>query len=373
MSILYAQMAVKNIKNNQFNVSPTNLNDILSQQGSTLPSSGQIQEKMIKRKNPAIDNLSSIRGTKVQLSRGIIQRINNGGQKKIKKEIITEDELQSVIKPKAKEEDCIFVTIKTERESILVLVRDIIRLESQGFAGYYNDTLVDARLAMFRNSICPSEQRKHHIMSSLFLTRASSCKDLKYLHQEMKGWTKNVDLFDKQYIHFPLVFGLHWSYLILCSPMDWINKQKFEEGNQACLLHFDSADLHTSKSNDAKQFSQLIKIFISGEYTYRKIPVDQRQPTYNNSLLFENLPTVFPYHPMQNNGYDCGAYVTKFAERLLKSPPRTCKSDQTSRLFGQFSAHMFTPNDVTRERHVFKNSLASLKAQSISKQIINID
>lgn len=38
------------------------------------------------------------------------------------------------------------------------------------------------------------------------------------LWEDLKGWTKNVDLFQKQYLLFPINYDLHWSFALLCNP-----------------------------------------------------------------------------------------------------------------------------------------------------------
>lgn len=53
---------------------------------------------------------------------------------------------------------------------------------------------------------------------------------------------------------------------------------------------------------------------------------------------------------MQANGYDCGLFVTKFAEMLLQRRPPSSAADIDSKFATLLPADAFSQRDVDQER-----------------------
>ncbi|XP_037905145.1 protein split ends isoform X3 [Hermetia illucens] len=97
---------------------------------------------------------------------------------------------------------------------------------------YLNDVIIDFFLKYLHTDVLTEEQRqKTHIFSSFFYNRLTTMttrqrqteKDGKLTasqkrHARVKSWTKNVNLFDKDFIIIPINEQSHWFLAIICFP-----------------------------------------------------------------------------------------------------------------------------------------------------------
>ena len=65
-----------------------------------------------------------------------------------------------------------------------------------------------------------------------------------------------------------------------------------------------------------------------------------------------------PQVPIQANGYDCGLFVTKFAELVLRAQPTSTDVDIESKFGNILRSDAFSQADVDGER---KNMLAMIE------------
>ncbi|XP_024083662.1 uncharacterized protein LOC106662776 isoform X5 [Cimex lectularius] len=99
---------------------------------------------------------------------------------------------------------------------------------------FLNDVIIDFYLKwLFLTKLSPEDQKRTHIFSSFFYkrltTKASPGGFNKYQddpklspaekrHARVKGWTKSVDLFSKDFIIIPINENCHWFLGIICFP-----------------------------------------------------------------------------------------------------------------------------------------------------------
>lgn len=97
---------------------------------------------------------------------------------------------------------------------------------------YLNDVIIDFYLKYLHQEIMSPEQRERtHIFSSFFYKRLTATsarqrhieRELKMTaaqkrHNRVKSWTKNVDLFDKDFIVIPINELSHWFLAVICFP-----------------------------------------------------------------------------------------------------------------------------------------------------------
>mmetsp|Transcript_1557 Transcript_1557/g.2576 ORF Transcript_1557/g.2576 Transcript_1557/m.2576 type:complete len:128 (+) Transcript_1557:272-655(+) len=75
----------------------------------------------------------------------------------------------------------------------------------------------------------------------------------------------------------------------------------------------------------------------------------------NRMRLFLNIPSFQCNVPTQLNEFDCGVYVTKYAERVMKNLPGSRLSSIEQMLADQLEAvQTITPMEVTTERNVIR-------------------
>lgn len=96
---------------------------------------------------------------------------------------------------------------------------------------YLNDVIIDFYLKYVHHEVLSEEQhKKTHVFSTFFYkrlttltTRHRNDKDVKLTpaqkrHDRVKTWTKNVNLFEKDYIIIPINEQSHWFLAIICFP-----------------------------------------------------------------------------------------------------------------------------------------------------------
>jgi sentrin-specific protease 7 len=96
-----------------------------------------------------------------------------------------------------------------------------------GSDNYLNDVIIDFYLKYLHEDVLTEEQRaKTHIFSQFFYKRLTTMqkeKDPKLSaaqkrHGRVASWTKNVNLFDKDYVIIPINEQSHWFLAIICFP-----------------------------------------------------------------------------------------------------------------------------------------------------------
>lgn len=94
-----------------------------------------------------------------------------------------------------------------------------------------NDVIIDFFLSYLKHEMLSAEERQRtHIFSQFFYKRLTTMstrqrhdKDAKLTasqkrHARVKKWTKNVNLFEKDYIIIPINEQSHWFLAIICFP-----------------------------------------------------------------------------------------------------------------------------------------------------------
>ena len=105
-----------------------------------------------------------------------------------------------------------------------VCVADYRSLEHDTFL---NDIIIDFYLTwLFHEVLRPEDRATVHLFSTMFYKRlTSTLKDrevqeagLSSARQHAKGWTKNVNLFEKNFVVFPICEHSHWYLVIAIRP-----------------------------------------------------------------------------------------------------------------------------------------------------------
>ena len=114
---------------------------------------------------------------------------------------------------------------------------------------YLNDIIIDFYLNYLKLDKLSDEQRsKTHIFSSFFYNRLTKVtarqriekdRDVKLTpsqkrHERVKNWTKNVNIFDKDFVIIPINEQSHWFLAIICYP--GLKGPLTMEGNQPVKL-----------------------------------------------------------------------------------------------------------------------------------------
>ncbi|XP_051725153.1 sentrin-specific protease 6 isoform X2 [Ctenopharyngodon idella] len=291
---------------------------------------------------------------------------------------------------------------------------------------FLNDVILDFYL---RYLVCEQQDKedatKYHVFSSFFFKHLTQ-EDRKGLpestglsiqerrHNRVKTWTRNVNLFEKDFIFVPINQMAHWYLAVICfpgkisqtsdldphlsgrkhsveylfdqsppNPMSLFYSpesskplsrwsQSIDDFDQSfCFLSDDEAedDVQVVKNRSAlnnvsKQPCILIMdsltcserssvVQILQEYLQEEWKVKMgSQQSFGNEVMKGWNPLV----PQQDNYTDCGIYVLQYVESFLKDPPQTFHNNMD--LNGWFSQRT-----VKRKRRQIKRLILRLHKQ----------
>lgn len=144
-------------------------------------------------------------------------------------------------------------------------------------------------------------------------------------NNKLKKWTKNIDVFAKDFLVFPIIKESHWFLAIVCYPKAVNDLQQNCDKNspkssssetstetndkRPCIIFMDSLGNASYK----RQLSQPIRDFLSHEWKHRM----------GSDLSFKlknQIKDFFPRVPNQTNSSDCGLFVLEYIEQFLKNP-----------------------------------------------------
>ncbi|CAB9506597.1 Sentrin-specific protease 7 [Seminavis robusta] len=183
------------------------------------------------------------------------------------------------------------------RHKLTVRVRDVERLNPGVFL---NDTLIDFWIQWITRKAHqdPSGDMVHCFSSHFFTTLDDEGPDA------VTKWTarRNIDIFKKKFIFIPINEALHWSLCVVVNPGSVL--EEADDQPMACMIFLDSLKAH-SKS----KVSKTVRKWLTSEWKRLKPDSDNKDPF----LKLKRFPLLSPEIPYQNNSWDCGVFVCRYA------------------------------------------------------------
>lgn len=195
------------------------------------PMSSTVGEKRIMIEGEVSEVAKSV--IKSMFSSNVLEEISLGDTSIIKTQIKNAansvgSSTDGAIKPECSDGVCnILIYPPTGKGGIPINTKDYICL---GIDQYLNDVIIDFYLKYVHNEILTEEQRnKTHIFSTFFYNTLTNTKLLgksndrtltaaQKRHERVKNWTKNVNIFEKDFIIVPINQQSHWFLAIICFP-----------------------------------------------------------------------------------------------------------------------------------------------------------
>ncbi|XP_014218711.1 sentrin-specific protease 7 [Copidosoma floridanum] len=188
---------------------------------------------------------------------------------------------------------------------------------------FLNDIIIDFYLKYFAlEKLSDQDKERTYIFNTFFYTKLSNPKctltnanmslaDIQ--HAEVKRWTKNINIFEKEFIIIPINLDKHWFSAVICYPalfgMD-PNDSKSEcsdgSNHYPCIIIFDSL---TSFTIGKTRVIQDLKNYLECEY---------KEKNNGNELFFDNTEIFHADVPQQTNASDCGVYLLQFIEHFFE-------------------------------------------------------
>ncbi len=96
---------------------------------------------------------------------------------------------------------------------------DLKRLEPPE---YLNDNIIDFRIKYFDESNIDNDiditNKPYYVFSSLFFTKLNEKSNINDTYENVKKWTNKVDIFEKDFLLFPINDLNHWSLFLAIRP-----------------------------------------------------------------------------------------------------------------------------------------------------------
>jgi sentrin-specific protease 7 len=146
---------------------------------------------------------------------------------------------------------------------------------------------------------------KVHAFSCLFYTKLIEAKDSKAQHQLVSRWTKNINLFEKEFILFPINLNYHWSLMVIARPKLWVQEilklssqnSSTQSGGMHDLLHEPSLGcfLHLDSLNRGGHRTELI-VNNLGRYLLHEHNAQRKR----NNNCTSNESAIIPNYTLKN-------------------------------------------------------------------------
>lgn len=147
--------------------------------------------------------------------------------------------------------------------------------------------------------------------------------DFEKIYNSVKKWTKDVDIFEKDFLLFPAhdKNQKHWSLFVVCYPQYFLVKEEGPSQEpepsgkpkmKPFMLYFDSFKLMDTET------AKLIALYLEHEVMNKKPEIYGPIKQAFNSIREYRMHQLIV--PLQENYTDCGAYLLEYAERFLMNP-----------------------------------------------------
>jgi len=201
---------------------------------------------------------------------------------------------------------------------ITLRVEDYLTLEEGEFL---NDNIIEFFLTYLKEDVLnPEERDKVHMFSTYFygaLTKTKkgvdfekdrSLTEAQRQYKRVERWTKNIDLFEKDMVIFPICVESHWLLIIAIKPGLINCPPKSEERTikgEPFLILLDSMGGDNDKlvAKIRQYLTEEWKAKTGGKETFGK----------------REVRLVKPEKPEQLNFTDCGVYLLQYIEKMFRS------------------------------------------------------
>lgn len=204
--------------------------------------------------------------------------------------------LHHIDSPNAK---LLFVYPEDDPHGILVTTNELARLEP---GIYLNDTLVELDMRWIFEDIKPSLRQRSFYFSSFFYRKltANNHQRVSFIggsqsqetrnalaHRQVRKWTQNINIFERDFLFIPICEHLHWYLIIVAFPKAMltgkkINKEGEEKGRT--MDEQPSSGVVSSDVFETDNFSNFIPPLLEEELSGDEVPSDAQSVTRINSL-----------------------------------------------------------------------------------------
>jgi hypothetical protein len=134
---------------------------------------------------------------------------------------------------------------------------------------------------------------------------------------------------------------------------------------QSCIIFMDSMKVHSKN-----KISKMLLLYLFNEFISKKYINNNDINIDRNFFTKLNMPVVQCNSPLQENSFDCGVYVIKYVEYILKICPKPTRNEIDNGEFqNTFSFNAFDQTEVTGRRTEMRAILDEIQIKwSIEKK-----
>ena len=258
------------------------------------------------------------------------------------------DPVQYLIFPSQKSESSIPSTA-----GVTVTSNDYLCLQK---GQYLNDVIVDFYLKYLQYGLLQDNalMTNTYIFSIFFYSRLTSKSKVSadipqatLMHNNVKKWTKNVNIFEKDFIVVPINECDHWFVVIICFP----NPEVRRPGKRPIIIVLDS--LEDGRKNSV---CNNLRTYLTMEW--------RAKMSSERTFSVSDLPAYCPRIPQQTNMTDCGIFLLQYVESFFSCPltkfspplenlvswfPEDCienKRNQIARIIRELSSENQSKTDI---------------------------
>lgn len=244
---------------------------------------------------------------------------------------------------------------------------------------FLNDVIIDFYLKyIFFEKLSPADKERTHILSSFFYKRltqrsTNSSSDTftstqDRMHSQVRTWTKNVDIFEKDFVIVPINESSHWYLAVICFPgkdRPTVVSEINEEDDESDTKNEDHDNKTGEEAQNGADGDDDVFLFRSPFATDRKKTPKQNQGKSSSKQIITSQPCILvfdslgctrqrcllnlrnylkcewrerkkepeaksfdkdaikgshPKVPGQDNFCDCGVYVCQYVESFFADP-----------------------------------------------------
>jgi len=211
--------------------------------------------------------------------------------------------------------------------SVTITRKDFCCLQDEQFL---NDVIIDFYLKFLQCGVFAKDvimQERTHIFSNYFYNRLTQKHQQKKLssnnapqlsaaergYNNVKKWTKNTNIFDKDFVIVPINDNDHWYVVVICFPGLITSKVEGGKVKRPIMLIMDSLE-----DGIKERVVKALRSYLSCEWREKMVKTGREKD--QRDFKEEDMPSVCPEIPQQPNLTDCGLYVLEYIEAFFRSP-----------------------------------------------------
>jgi len=235
---------------------------------------------------------------------------------------------------------------------VRIIRSDMKRLDQEEFL---NDSIIEFYIKYIKDNFLQEDiQDKFYFFNSFFYKKFTTKSNEQEAYKEIKKWTGNEDIFQKDFIFVPINQSQHWSLMILCFPgesLDIDNDKRIDYKRRPCMLYLDS--LYKKPGI----FAEKLRSYLTLEWMNKKFGNSTEE---KRKYTKENYQLVIPHVPTQKNFSDCGVYLLHYIELFCKKPETNFKNPLEN-------PGWFKNSEIIEKRNVIRSLIYRLRKEQDPK------